>query len=93
MFQKKDIIYNETIGVCQVTEVAKLVDKRGRSIMYYGLKSLEDGRTAYIPVENHSVVLRNLIDADTAAERKNTGFEDRSRQEQYEINYVLGGMK
>ena len=28
MFQKKDIIYNETIGVCQVTEVTKLVDKR-----------------------------------------------------------------
>ena len=59
--------------------------------MYYGLKSLQDGRTAYIPVENHSVVLRNLIDTDTAVERKNTGFKDRSRQEQYEINYVLGG--
>jgi len=50
-------------------------------------------RTAYIPVENHSVVLRNLIDTDTAVERKNTGFKDRSRQEQYEINYVLGGIK
>ena len=36
MFQKKDIIYNETIGVCQVTEVTKLVDKRGQPIMYYG---------------------------------------------------------
>lgn len=45
MFQKKDIIYNETIGVCQVTEVTKLVDKRGQPIMYYGLKSLQDGRT------------------------------------------------
>ena len=93
MFQKKDIIYNETIGVCQVTEVTKLVDKRGQPIMYYGLKSLQDGRTAYIPVENHSVVLRNLIDTDTAVERKNTGFKDRRRQEQYEINYVLGGIK
>ena len=34
MFQKKDIIYNETIGVCQVTEVTKLVDKRADYVLW-----------------------------------------------------------
>lgn len=91
MFQKKDIIFSETLGVCRIDEITKLVDKRGENIMYYGLKSLADGKTAYIPVENHSVVLRELIDKNTAEELRKNGFDDRKAIEKYEIEYVLGG--
>ena len=91
MFQKKDIIYSETLGVCRIEEITKLVDKKGDTIMYYGLKSLKDGKTAYIPVENHAVVLRELIDVQTALENKENGYDDRTDIERYEIDYVLNG--
>lgn len=91
MFQKKDIIYSETLGVCRIEEVTKLVDKRGETIMYYGLKSVKDGKTAYIPVENHSVVLRELINEETAKANKENGYDDRTINERFEIDYVLNG--
>lgn len=91
MFQKKDIIYSETLGVCRIEEITKLVDKKGDTIMYYGLKSLKEGKTAYIPVENHSVVLRELIDEETARNNRENGYDDMSAIERYEIDYVLNG--
>lgn len=91
MFQKKDIIFSGTLGVCRIEEITKLVDKKGDTIMYYGLKSLKDGKTAYIPVENHAVVLRELIDVQTALENKENGYDDRTDIERYEIDYVLNG--
>ena len=91
MFQKKDIIYSETLGVCRIEEITKLVDKKGDTIMYYGLKSLKEGKTAYIPVENHSVVLRELINEETARNNRENGYDDRSEIERYEIDYVLNG--
>lgn len=91
MFQKKDIIFSETLGVCRIEEITKLVDKKGDTIMYYGLKSLKEGKTAYIPVENHAVVLRELIDVQTALENKENGYDDRTDIERYEIDYVLNG--
>ena len=91
MFQKKDIIFSGTLGVCRIEEITKLVDKKGDTIMYYGLKSLKDGKTAYIPVENHAVVLRELIDVQTALENKENGYDDRTDNERYEIDYVLNG--
>ena len=91
MFQKKDIIYSETLGVCRIEEITKLVDKKGDTIMYNGLKSLKEGKTAYIPVENHSVVLRELINEETARNNRENGYDDRSAIERYEIDYVLNG--
>jgi RNA polymerase-interacting CarD/CdnL/TRCF family regulator len=91
MFQKKDIIYSETLGVCKVEEITKLTQKNGDTVMYYGLRSLKEGKTAYIPVENHSVVLRELIDGKTAEEIKQTRYENITLLEQYEVDYVLQG--
>ena len=93
MFQKKDIIYSETLGVCRIDEITKLTQKSGDTVMYYGLRSMKDGRTAYIPVENHSVNLRNLIETQAAEEIKNSTYDNLSALEQYEVDYVLQGGK
>lgn len=93
MFQKKDIIYSGNIGVCVVTEIAKLTDKRGETVNYYGLKALRDGKTAYVPVENHSVELRELLSINDAIEIKNAKYDDCSANEKYEIDYVLQTVK
>ena len=93
MFQKKDIIYSETLGVCRIDEITKLTQKSGDTVMYYGLRSMKDGRTAYIPVENHSVKLRNLIETQAAEEIKNSTYDNLSALEQYEVDYVLQGGK
>lgn len=62
MFEKKDIIFSETIGVCQVHDVTKLTDDHGHTINYYVLKNVFDkSKVAYIPVEGHQVVLRYLL--------------------------------
>lgn len=90
MFQKKDIIYSETLGVCRVEEITRLVDKRGDTIMYYGLKALSDGKNAYIPIENHSVKLRELISYDDAKKLYDSEqFEDLEERLKFEIKYVM----
>lgn len=42
MFEKKEIIYSETLGVCQVAELTRLGAKNGEQVLYYGLKSIAD---------------------------------------------------
>ena len=67
MFEKKEIIYSEAIGVCQVAEITKLPAKNGDQILYYGLRSVFDSKkVSYIPVEHHQVQLRELISSDEA---------------------------
>lgn len=67
MFEKKDIIFSETLGVCQVAELPKLAAKNGDQVAYYGLKSIYDKtKVSYIPVENHQVKLRELISLEDA---------------------------
>ena len=91
MFRKKDVIYSETMGVCTVEDITKLTQKNGDTVMYYALRSVEDrDKNAYIPVENHTVKLRELIDRETAGELMNTCFEHKTKHEQFEIKYVLG---
>lgn len=69
MFQKKDYIYSETMGVCLVADVTNLAPKKGTAVSYYVLKSVyQKDKVAYIPVENHSVELRELITPDEARE-------------------------
>lgn len=74
VYEKKDIIYSSTMGVCIVSDVTKLsADKNTPPIPYYVLKSYYDRtHVAYIPIENHEVELRTLMDEDTA----NKAFED-----------------
>ncbi len=55
MFQKKEVIYSETIGVCVVDDIVKLADSRKDTYNYYLLRSVFDKtKKAYIPVENHT---------------------------------------
>lgn len=90
MFEKKDIIFSETLGVCQVAELTKLSAKNGDGVMYYGLRSIEDKKkVSYIPVENHQVQLRALIsfeEAEQLARGDQTGL---TSQQKSEIQYVL----
>lgn len=95
MFQKKDIIYSETLGVCTVDDIVKLSDNRKDTYNYYLLRSLFDKtKKAYIPVENHSVKLRRLITAEEAQALRNHADFDHFRQtEKDEITYVLSKNK
>ena len=69
MFEKKTYIYSENMGVCYVEDVTKLITARKKEVMYYVLRPVyRQGKTAYIPVENHSVGLRELCDPDKAKE-------------------------
>ncbi len=63
LYQKKDIIFSSTMGLCVVSDVTKLsADKNTPPIPYYVLKSYYDkSHVAYIPVEGHEVELREPI--------------------------------
>jgi hypothetical protein len=91
VFQKKDIIFSETLGVCRVDDIVKLSDNRKESYNYYLLKSVFDkNKKAYIPVENHSVTLRNLVTYDEAkALYEDENFKNQKETVKGEVKYVL----
>lgn len=90
MFEKKDIIFSETLGVCQVAELTKLSDRSGEQVLYYGLKSVEDRKkVSYIPVEKHQVQLRPLISVEEAEQLAKTDQSQLTEKQMAEIQYVL----
>ena len=91
MFQKKDVIYSETIGVCIVEDIVKLADNRKDTYSYYLLRSAFDKtKKAYIPVENHTVRLRALITEEEAREIKDSDLCYQCSQiARNEVLYVL----
>jgi hypothetical protein len=91
LFQKKEVIYSENIGVCVVDDIVKLSDSRKESYNYYLLRSVYDkSKKAYIPVENHSVQLRNLITYDEAkALFYEEDFKEQSELIKGEVHYIL----
>ncbi|MDE7273486.1 MAG: CarD-like/TRCF domain protein [Lachnospiraceae bacterium] len=91
MFQKKEVIYSETIGVCIVDDVVKLADNKKESYNYYLLRSVFDKtKKAYIPVENHTVQLRNLITVQEALALQNEDqYDEKSEQVREEAAYVI----
>ncbi|MDE5863456.1 MAG: CarD-like/TRCF domain protein [Lachnospiraceae bacterium] len=90
MFEKKDIIFSEALGVCRVAEVTKLTAKSGEQVMYYGLRSMfDDKKISYIPVEHHQVILRPLISAEEAQRLSDNMPEDMDELRKREIEYVL----
>lgn len=89
-FEKKDIIFSESLGVCRVDDVVRLSQKKGEGIMYYVLRSVADKKkVAYIPVEKHEVQLRCLIDCETAKQLKGDSYKELSLQRKQEVDYVL----
>ena len=91
LFQKKNIIYSETIGVCVVDDIVKLADSQKDTYNYYLLRSVFDKtKKAYIPVENHSVKLRELITREEAQALKNRDdFNQLSPLLKDEVSYIL----
>ena len=91
MFQKKEVIYSETIGVCIVDDIVKLADNKKDTYNYYLLRSVFDkSKKAYIPVENHTVQLRQLISLQEAlALRGGEDYEEKSEQVKREVAYVI----
>ncbi len=91
MFQKKEVIFSETLGVCVVDDIVKLSDNRKESYNYYLLRSVFDKtKKAYIPVDNHSVQLRQLMTYDEAhGIFEDEDFKERSELIQGEVKYIL----
>lgn len=92
MFQKKEYIYSESLGVCRVNDIAKLSAKSEEQLLYYVLRpELNQSKISYIPVEGHKVQLRPLISAEQAEEIFEHGLKDMKNElELSEIAYVLG---
>lgn len=90
MFEKKEIIFSETLGVCQVAELTKLSAKNGEQVLYYGLKSVVDKKkVSYIPVDHHQVQLRNLITVEEAEQLLLQNQDVLTQMQKDEIQYVL----
>lgn len=90
MFQKNDIIFSETMGVCKVSNITKLTQNRGGVYDYYVLKSVfNKDKVSYIPVMNHQVHLRELISVDEALEKKAKMYEKADEKIKGEIDFVL----
>ncbi len=98
-FQKKDILFSEVLGVCRVDELTRLSTQAGEMILYYGLRSIADQtKVSYVPVENHSVLLRELITVEQAkaflaqVEAAKVGAQDDATSVTSEIGETLEGV-
>ena len=90
-FAKLQIIFCETFGVSEVSEITNLAPKKGKPILYYKLQSVFNAeKSAYIPVLEHKTLLRELLAAEEAKVLKEgDGFAALSEVEQQEIEYIL----
>lgn len=91
ILKKNEIVFSDTLGVCQVTEVSNLSTKKGDSILYYRLQSVfNKDKFSYIPAHGHQMKLRDIISVDDAQDIKaKEDFEKLSLLEKQEIEYVL----
>lgn len=93
MFEKKEIIFSETMGVCRVTELTKLSTKNGEQVLYYGLRSISDKKkVSYIPVEHHQVQLRPLISLEEAKKLSKEPQDKLNEFQKQEIEYVIANV-
>jgi hypothetical protein len=92
MFEKKQMIYSETQGVCQVDNIVSLsATKGGKGVPYYVLRPLFDTTgVSYIPVDNHQVKLRELFTREEAQEIEGTEAYQQDEKLHKAVNYVLG---
>ena len=89
MFQKKSVIFSGSIGVCKVEDIIKLTDNKREIHSYYSLRSVITNKVSYIPIEGHTVELRELISVQEAKEMKLKVDENTSQLVVDEIEYVL----
>lgn len=88
MFLKKEYIFHEHLGVCQVTDIEKLPTDKKEFATYYALKSVNENKTAYLPTENHKVLLRPLVSVEEAKKVMAASEEINPLQRQ-EAEFVL----
>lgn len=91
-FEKKQYIYSETMGVCQVADIVKLSanGRLGEQVPYYLLKSAFDkSKVAYIPVEKHQVGLRALLSREEAQKIADAGMDRLGDRQKEEVCFVL----
>ena len=89
MFQKKQKIYSETQGVCIVENIVQLPAGKGETLPYYVLKSVFDGKSSYIPVNNHQVALRELFTEEEANALLQDPELEKNEQLKAAVDYVL----
>lgn len=90
MFQKKQIIYSESLGACVVDNIVSLAaSKGGKTIPYYVLKPLFEDKVSYIPVENHQVVLRELFSVEEAEQLLDQPETKKNEKLLATLKYVL----
>ena len=91
ILKKNEIVFSDTLGVCQVAEVSNLTTKKGDSLLYYRLQSVfNKDKFSYISAHGHQMKLRNIISVDDAEKMKSSeDFSKLSIIEQQEIEYVL----
>lgn len=98
MFEKKDVIFSETMGVVRVSDIVNLsADKKNplsEPVPYYLLKEVADpSKVAYIPVAHHQVALRPLISKEEAARFTEEEKKEMDELHAAEVEYVLGKEK
>ena len=92
MFQKKDYIYSETQGVCQVENIVLLQSGNGPQVSYYVLRPYYDReQVSYIPVENHQVKLRPMFTPEEARELAESEQVKKDEKVQQAVEFVLKG--
>lgn len=91
MFQKKQMIYSETQGVCRVENIVNLsATKGGPTTAYYVLKPVyTPEKVSYIPVENHKVELKELFSEEEARAMLGTEAAEKDENLKNAIRYVL----
>lgn len=90
MFQKKQYIYSETLGVCRIENIVQLPAGRAEHILYYVLRPVYNKeKVSYIPVENHQVVLRELFSVEEAEELAKNPETERDEKLKKAIEFVL----
>ena len=91
MFQKKQIIYSEELGVCKVENIVSLAaSKTDKPVEYYALKPLlSQASAAYLPVANHKQVLRELFTPEEARQLKGSEAYTKNTNLKAAVDYVL----
>ena len=95
ILKKNEIVFSDTLGVCQVAEVSNLTTKKGDSLLYYRLQSIfNKDKFSYIPAQGHQMKLRDIISVGDAEKIKAKDvFANLPLLEQQEIEYVLSNQK
>ena len=91
MFEKKQIIYSETQGVCRVDNIVSLsATKSEKGVPYYVLRSVFDtSKVSYIPVEHHQVKLREMFTPEEAQALLESEELSKNERLKEAVDYVL----